>query len=136
MSGSAPAAGAAKRRNSHYLEYAALALFSMYVLSAYFGTRSNAKLAEAWAAAYGAPGTLLDKNFSLIGDGEEGGQAGNLLMKENSNLYKFYASGRRHCQGMLASLTLRARQDMLATLFNLILPMEDLVDIEVYMHEA
>ncbi len=37
-------------------------------------------------------------------------------------MFKFYASGRRHCLGLLATLELQPRQDALSTLYGLVSP--------------
>jgi hypothetical protein len=39
-------------------------------------------------------GGIFDKNFSLLGQGEKG----ETLVKDAANVYKFYATGRRHVQ--------------------------------------
>jgi hypothetical protein len=36
------------------------------------------------------------------------------FQQESADCYKFYASGRRHVQGMLATLNLKPRHDMLS----------------------
>jgi Protein of unknown function (DUF1682) len=52
-------------------------------------------------------------------------------MKESHSIFKFYASGRRHCQSMLATMDLRKRQDLLTMAYYLFSPREDVLDIEV-----
>jgi len=64
--------------------------------------------------------------------------AGSGLLKESQSCFKFYASGRRHCHCLLATLELRKRHD----LFSLILAAVDLsvsadtVTIEVPMNDT
>lgn len=123
-----------KKRDNYYFECILIAFFGCYVVIAFFGSRNNKKVAEAWAQAYAAPGTLLDKNFSMIGDGEE--STSGLLMQEGANTFKLYASGRRFCEGLLATVNLKPRQDLLSSLFGFLFSFEDTVDIQVYMHES
>ena len=54
------------------------------------------------------------------------------LLKESASKFKYYASGRRFVEGMLVTLDLRARQDIImGYLVNLLLPQDDLIDFEV-----
>lgn len=53
-----------------------------------------------------------------------------------AQVFKFYASGRRYCSGLLAELQLLARQDALSMLWNLLNPTEDQIKVEVYMHDT
>ena len=53
-------------------------------------------------------------------------------MKEGASKFKYYASGRRFVEGMLVTLDLRARQDIImGYLLNMFLPQDDLIDFEV-----
>lgn len=54
------------------------------------------------------------------------------LLKEGAAEYKFYASGRRFCSGMAVTLDLRPRMDIFkGYVLNLLLPQDDIVDLEV-----
>lgn len=54
------------------------------------------------------------------------------LLKESASKFKYYASGRRFVEGMLVTLDLRARQDIImGYLVNMLLPQDDLIDFEV-----
>ena len=58
-------------------------------------------------------------------------------MKDSASEFKFYASGRRHCSSLLATLDLRKRQDLfLGYLLAPLLPHEERIDIQVNMHPA
>ncbi|GFH26111.1 uncharacterized protein HaLaN_24205, partial [Haematococcus lacustris] len=104
----------------------------LFFINVLWGRRVNQSLADSWASTFAQPGGLFDKNFSLLGTGD----SGSVLMKEAGNCYKFYASGRRHVQGLLATLQLKARQDLLSRFWNLVNPGEDLVTFEAFMTEA
>ena len=63
--------------------------------------------------------------------GKEGEERVDLL-KESASKFKYYASGRRFVEGMLVTLDLRARQDIImGYLVNMLLPQDDLIDFEV-----
>lgn len=54
------------------------------------------------------------------------------LFKESANRYKYYASGRRFVDGMLVTLDLRPRQDLLmGYVVNALMPQDDILDLEV-----
>lgn len=115
-----------------YIEAGAAMLVVVYVIIILIGMRNNSKIGEAWAKTFASSGSILERNFSYRGPKETGIQ----LMKESSNVFKFYASGRRYCQGLLAELQLLARQDAISMLWNLLSPSEDQIKIEVFMHES
>ncbi|KAJ9518859.1 hypothetical protein QJQ45_026142 [Haematococcus lacustris] len=114
------------------IEAGAAVLMVLFFINVLWGRRVNQSLADSWASTFAQPGGLFDKNFSLLGTGD----SGSVLMKEAGNCYKFYASGRRHVQGLLATLQLKARQDLLSRFWNLVNPGEDLVTFEAFMTEA
>ena len=54
------------------------------------------------------------------------------MLKESASKFKYYASGRRFVEGMLVTLDLRARQDVImGYMVNMLLPQDDIVDLEV-----
>ncbi|KAL2904539.1 hypothetical protein RDABS01_003249 [Bienertia sinuspersici] len=95
--------------------------------------KENENLALAWAAKFATKDTILEKNFSLLGVGE--GEDSPLLLKEGQNVFKFYASGRRYCQGLLATLELKSRHDLISRMYNALVPCKDEISIEVYMND-
>lgn len=53
-------------------------------------------------------------------------------MKDSASEFKFYASGRRHCSSLLATLELRKRQDLLlGYVLAPLLPHEERIDMQV-----
>ncbi|CAA6660602.1 unnamed protein product [Spirodela intermedia] len=58
-----------------------------------------------------------------------------LLLKEASDIFKFYASGRRFCQGLLATIELRSRHDLISRILDLLLPKQDTITFEVVMND-
>ena len=105
-------------------------LIALYLVAMIWGMRINKGIAEAWTKTFTFKGSVLDKNFSSLGPDSDP-----VLMKESGNVFKFYATGRRYCQGLLAELTLLPRQDALSMLWNLLSPSEDLIRVEVFMTE-
>ncbi|KAG6736773.1 hypothetical protein POTOM_060333 [Populus tomentosa] len=84
------------------------------------------------------PTTVSKKKQSLLGGdcvcvGE--GDDSPLLLKEGQNVFKFYASGRRYCQGLLATMELKSRHDLLSRIYNMVVPCKDEISIEVYMND-
>ncbi len=62
------------------------------------------------------------------------GDSAEVLMKESASEFKFYASGRRHCSSLLATLDLRKRQDLLrGYLLAPLLPHDERIDVQVNM---
>eukprot|EP00193_Tetraselmis_chui_P013432 CAMPEP_0177787980 /NCGR_PEP_ID=MMETSP0491_2-20121128/21835_1 /TAXON_ID=63592 /ORGANISM="Tetraselmis chuii, Strain PLY429" /LENGTH=457 /DNA_ID=CAMNT_0019309473 /DNA_START=276 /DNA_END=1649 /DNA_ORIENTATION=- len=117
-----------------WAEAAALAFLVIYVINFFIGKSKNEEIALAWANTFCTPGAIMERNFSLLGTGDT--EEGEIMMKESHSLFKFYASGRRYCQGMLASLDLKRRQDLLSYLLHAVFPKDDTLEVEVYMNEA
>ncbi|KOM57870.1 hypothetical protein LR48_Vigan11g090300, partial [Vigna angularis] len=55
--------------------------------------------------------------------------------EKGQTTFKFYASGRRYCQGLLATLELKSRHDLIARIYNMIVPCRDEIAFEVYMND-
>ncbi|KAI3810384.1 hypothetical protein L1987_19996 [Smallanthus sonchifolius] len=123
----------AKRIRSYTIEIASVLFLIMFTINYFTGKKENETLALAWAAKFATRDTIFDKNFSLLGVGE--GDDSPLLLKEGQNVFKFYASGRRFCQGLVATMELKSRQDLIARLYNMVVPCKDEITFEVYMNE-
>ncbi|KAJ1419998.1 hypothetical protein SESBI_14745 [Sesbania bispinosa] len=106
----------------------------MFAINYFTGKRENENIALSWAAQFAAKDSIFEKNFSLLGIGD-GGDDSPLLLKEGQTTFKFYASGRRYCQGLLATLELKSRHDLIARIYNLIIPTRDEITFEVYMND-
>jgi PAT complex subunit CCDC47 len=109
--------GSAKAEPDNYqLEYMALTLVFVYAINYFLGRKSNDSIAESW---YFATHSVFADNFAALGRAayhETVGQyaMGNdgQLVKDSNSIYKFYASGRKHCKGVLATIQLRNRHDL------------------------
>ncbi|EFJ46399.1 hypothetical protein VOLCADRAFT_93141 [Volvox carteri f. nagariensis] len=128
----------AAQPKNYRLEAAFAVVIVLYVLVAIWGTKENGKIADAFARMHCVgEAALFPRQFALCGAGEPNAAGFRTpMLKESSSLFKFYASGRRHCQGCLATLSLRNRADLLSWVLNFFLPSEDLLEIDVYMNEA
>ena len=118
---------------SYIVEIVCGSFLIVFAINYFTGKRENENIALAWAAKFAAKDSIFDKNFSLLGVGE--GEDSPLLLKEGQNVFKFYASGRRYCQGLLATMELKSRHDLIARLCNLIVPCKDEISFEVYMND-
>eukprot|EP01025_Chloroclados_australasicus_P038228 TRINITY_DN3922_c0_g1_i1.p1 TRINITY_DN3922_c0_g1~~TRINITY_DN3922_c0_g1_i1.p1 ORF type:complete len:450 (-),score=76.47 TRINITY_DN3922_c0_g1_i1:177-1493(-) len=118
-----------------YYEILAVTCLLLYAANIWRGARENESIAIAWAKEFCMEGALMPKNFALLGPGDIDDN-GEILMRESQNIYKFYASGRRCCQGLLATLNLQARQDILSLLISLAYPKDDQVEIQVFMNDV
>ncbi|KAE8690757.1 hypothetical protein F3Y22_tig00110893pilonHSYRG00456 [Hibiscus syriacus] len=125
--------GATVSKKSFTLEIVCGSFLIVFAFNYFTGKRENENLALAWAAKFATKGSIFEKNFSLLGVGE--GEDSPLLLKEGQTVFKFYATGRRYCQGLLATMELKSRHDLISRLFNLVVPCKDEITFEVYMND-
>ncbi|KAG9141850.1 hypothetical protein Leryth_013975 [Lithospermum erythrorhizon] len=117
----------------YYVEIISVLFLVMFLINYFSGKKENEKLALAWAMKFAAKDSIFDKNFSLLGVGE--GDDSPLLLKEGQSSFKFYASGRRFCQGLVATLELKSRHDLISRMYDVVVPCKDEVTIEVFMND-
>ena len=117
-----------KKQESYTKELMALFALAVYLVNILFGKRLNESIAAAWADAFASEGSILEKNFALLGVDDVEGE---MMLKETCHIFKFYASGRRYCQGLLATLDLKARQDLVSIAFSTLTAKQDTLDIDV-----
>nr|VDD40288.1 unnamed protein product [Brassica oleracea] len=122
-----------KKLSSYTVEIVCVSILIAYLTNYFLGKRDNESLALSWASKFGLKDAIFEKNFSLLGVGE--GDDSPLLLKEATNVFRFYASGRRYCHGMLATLELKSRHDLISRLFNCVVPCKDEISFEVYMND-
>lgn len=115
------------------IEIVSVTFLIIFAINYFTGRRENEKLALAWASKFAIKDSIFDRNFSLLGIGE--GDDSPLLLKEGQTVFKFYASGRRYCQGLLATMELKSRHDLISRLYNMVVPCKDEISFEVYMNE-
>lgn len=122
-----------KKKQSFLVEIVCVSFLIMFVINYFTGKKENENLALSWAAKFATKDSIFEKNFSLLGVGE--GDDSPLLLKEGQNVFKFYASGRRYCQGLLATMELKSRHDLLSRIYNMVIPCKDEISIEVYIND-
>ncbi|XP_038904691.1 uncharacterized protein At5g49945 [Benincasa hispida] len=118
---------------SYTVEIACGSFLVIFVINYFTGKRENENIALSWAAKFATKDSIFEKNFSLLGVGE--GEDSPLLLKEGQNVFKFYASGRRYCQGLLATMELKSRHDLISRLYNMVVPCKDEISFEIYMND-
>lgn len=122
-----------KKQQSYTVEIFFVSFLIMFIINYFTGKRENENLALSWAAKFATKDSIFEKNFSLLGVGE--GDDSPLLLKEGQSVFKFYASGRRYCQGLLATMELKSRHDLIARIYNMIVPCKDEITFEVYIND-
>jgi len=120
--------------DSFYLEMLMLAGLGVYCLNFLAGKSKNSKLATAW---FNAHKELLETNFSIVGDDGTAAEPQNgMLMKESENVYSLWCSGRMCCEGMLVTIKLLKRQDLVSTISRMLKPASDQIIVKVEVDEA
>ncbi|KAK6121157.1 hypothetical protein DH2020_045078 [Rehmannia glutinosa] len=122
-----------KKLASFWIEIACVSFLIMFTINYFTGKRENENLALAWASRFATKDSIFDKNFSLLGVGETDDSP--LLLQDGKNVFKFYASGRRFCSGLLATMELKSRHDLISRLYNMVVPCKDEITFEVYMND-
>merc|ERR1719284_2134176 len=107
----------------------------VYFLNFFTGKTKNQKMASAW---FSANRTLLESNFSLVGDdgAKNVEDIETQMQKESENIFTLWCSGRTCCEGMLVELRLLKRQDLVSVIGNAIKSgaQKDQVKIQVNMN--
>ncbi|KZV48656.1 hypothetical protein F511_10342 [Dorcoceras hygrometricum] len=122
-----------KKLSYYTVEILCVSFLIMFTVNYFTGKRENENLALAWASKFAAKDSIFEKNFSLLGVGETDDSP--LLLQEGQNVFKFYASGRRFCSGLLATMELKSRHDLISKLYNMVVPCKDEITFEVYMND-
>lgn len=118
--------------DSFYLEMLMIAGLVVYSINFFTGKSKNNKLATAW---FNTHRSLLEENFSLVGDDGKMENENPGLMKDSENMYTLWCSGRTCCEGMLVELKFLKRQDLVAVIAQLMRPSHDQVHIKVDMNK-
>ncbi|KAG6474317.1 uncharacterized protein At5g49945-like [Zingiber officinale] len=118
---------------SYVLEVVLVVFLISFSLNYLHGRRLNEAIAFSWANNFASKDSILEKNFNLLGVGD--GNYTPLLLREGHDVFKFYAGGRRYCQGILAKMELLSRHDLLSRALYLVFPKRDTITFEVVMNE-
>lgn len=119
---------------SFTVEIVCVSFLIIFIINFFIGKRQNELIALSWASVFATRDSIFEKNFSLLGTGD-GKDDAPLLLKEGQDVFKFYASGRRFCQGLLATMELKSRHDLIARMVELLFPKKDTITFEVLMNE-
>jgi hypothetical protein len=120
--------------DSFYMEMLMLGGLAAYLLNFLAGKNKNHKLAQSWLSAHRQ---LLEDNFAIIGDdGTTTEPQSGVLMKEAENVYALWCSGRVYCEGMLVTLKLLKRQDLVSSIARLLRPVNDQIIIKVILDDS
>ncbi|KAJ2004369.1 hypothetical protein GGI04_002625 [Coemansia thaxteri] len=96
------------------------------VVNYFYGSRKNQELAKAWEQPIS---DVLHANFSAVGDGRhtfEWDSAADIL---------FYASGRRNCKFAQGHVVLKARQDAVALVNDMVANVQEKVEVEITLND-
>ncbi|XP_042385608.1 uncharacterized protein At5g49945-like [Zingiber officinale] len=118
---------------SYTTEIVCVSFLICFLINYFTGKRENETIALAWATKFATKDSIFEKNFSLLGTGD--GKDSALLLKEGQDVFKFYASGRRYCQSLLATMEMRSRHDLISRAIDLVLSNKDVITFEVAMNE-
>jgi len=114
--------------NDFLLEYGACSVIIIYIIVFLNGWRTNENIARAWHMEFDQ---LIEQEFSYVGV-QAGHGTDNDLVKESMNCYNLYATGRESCKGIIYTLNLNMRQDLVSVIWNTMNPSaRDHVIIEV-----
>ncbi|KAM7265661.1 hypothetical protein ACFE04_003344 [Oxalis oulophora] len=123
-----------KNKKSPSLEILSVTFLILFLINYFTGKRDNEKLALSWATMFATKGSIFDKNFSLLGVADNDDDSP-LLLKEGGNVFKFYATGRRYCCGLFATIQLKNRQDLISRFYNFLVSAKDEITFQVYMND-
>jgi hypothetical protein len=111
-------------------EFVALAGVLVYIAAFFVGGRMNQTLANAWFDEFAGVGKLIPSHFAATGLNAD---PDSKFLKETANRFRFYASGRVKTRGMVVSLDLVPRQDLLSWVSSWLVGEEDTVTVEIFM---
>ena len=94
----------AGRQGSYFVEAGFALIAAWFVAGIFTGKEANSKIVKAWAVTHCSEGGVLERNFAQLGAAD--GKSNELVVRENSKKFMFWASGRRHCQVCLSYTTI------------------------------
>eukprot|EP01029_Cantina_marsupialis_P027595 TRINITY_DN773071_c0_g1_i1.p1 TRINITY_DN773071_c0_g1~~TRINITY_DN773071_c0_g1_i1.p1 ORF type:complete len:414 (+),score=129.68 TRINITY_DN773071_c0_g1_i1:137-1378(+) len=115
--------------NIFILEGVGVACIILYVVIYLVGSRKNRNLAQNFIHKFE---DLFMNQFAEIG---MTAGPGKLLIEESGESYRFLASGRRFCEGLMVHIDLKKRQDLISTVMEIFMKSEDIVRVEIPMKE-
>ncbi|EFO26463.1 hypothetical protein LOAG_02022 [Loa loa] len=114
---------------SYQVEALVLSILAVYMLNYIFGRIKNRNIANKW---FMDVTPFLEEQFTLVGDdGTSEDLREGHIHKETDSVYTIWCSGRVGCQGILITLELLKRQDLIHVVMNFIRPKQDKVIIRI-----
>jgi len=113
--------------SSYQVEALALLVIFIYILNYVYGKSINYSIAYNW---FTENRPKLETEFALVGDdgtSQEPELEGGILIRETDNSYLVWSTGRIGCRGMLTSIKLSKRQDVLGLAISIFRPNFDRV---------
>ncbi|XP_065565339.1 PAT complex subunit CCDC47-like isoform X1 [Artemia franciscana] len=118
--------------DSFVLELLILAGLVVYFINFFLGRSKNQRITSMWLEVNR---TVLDENFSLIGDDGKLDIENPGFIKDAEHLYSLWCSGRVCCEGMLVELKLLKRQDLVSIIQYMLKPKEDTIQMTVKLDD-
>lgn len=108
-------------------ESLAVAFIVLYGINFLIGRNTNQSIAAAFENEFCE--SIFAPQFSRVGL-----ESDSYLQKQSQSQWRLYASGRRYCVGLLATLQLRKRHDLFSLASELVMPDRDQVVIDIPMN--
>ena len=115
-------------------EVVVITFLILYIANIWIGRAKNSEIAMSFVDTFCTEGSLLDRNFSQVGARIDGTL--DLILRESMNKFNIYATGRRFCKNLQATLDLKHRQDLFFMGCYVVNPREDLIDIDIAMNST
>lgn len=97
--------------NTFLLEMILCGVLIVWTIMFFYGRNANKVIATKWIRNHQE---LLQTQFAKLSSGSaDTSDAGALLFKESLNNFTFFASGRIHCEGLVGSVSLLRRHDLI-----------------------
>jgi len=106
-----------KNWTNYYVEIFVMVMAGLYLINYVVGSSKNHSIAAAWLQTHSS---FLKSQFELVGDdpANQNAVSTNQLIKESEHSYVLWCSGRNLCEGMLVTLKMIKRQDIVSTVWN------------------
>ena len=114
-----------KHQADYNIEFVVIGISILLIFKMIFGRRTNRNLAILYVAELDRDDGVLKKQFA---------EAEPTVIIDGPETFKFYATGRRYCQGALFTFRMARRHDLLDSLIKF--AQKDVVDIEINMNES
>jgi len=106
-----------KNWTNYYVEIFIMIMAGLYLINYIVGSSKNHNIAAAWLQTHSS---FLKSQFELVGDDptNQNAVSTNQLIKESEHSYVLWCSGRNLCEGMLTTIKMIKRQDIVSNVWN------------------